>query len=517
MQTTCVRNRLRVLVVCLAVAGVWAIAAATHSQAKAAGRSPVVHKFLLAGAAAASPLPAQVTLGRTSQPLPASFVGVSIEYSQMGIYANGGAPLDNVLDQIKPQDGTRLVLRIGGKSADHALWASSLLLEPVSAFEIGLPWLDELNEFVRRDGLRVMLDLNLAVHSSALEASFAQAVRAKLPRGRLAGLEIGNEPDLYWRQTDLDRERVPSTPSSTPRNWSTNYSATDYRNDYQAYARVLLRKVPGIQLGGPEIISSKPQWLDAMEGLGRDTPQFLTIHRYASSTCWPKTSPFYPTISKLLNESSSTGLAQSVHEAAIFAHDHDQALRLTEVNSISCGGNRGVADSFATALWAPDALFEMVAAGTDSVDWHIRPNAINAPFHFTRKGVQAMPELYGLALFADMTRPGATVVTSKVTEALGLHLKAWVVQSKAGLRVLLINKGARGASVNLQLGNRGPAYVRLLRAPRIWSSSGVRFGGQWIGADGRWHGKLHAPRVNPSGGRYQVVVPEFSAALVSIP
>jgi hypothetical protein len=466
-------------------------------------------------AAAAPSLPAQVTLGAPARGIPRSFLGVSIEYSQVGIYAKKRAPLDNALARIAPQDGSRLLLRIGGKSADHAIWESPLAGLPKSAFEIGQPWLNQLNDLVRRDGLRVMLDLNLAVHSPTLEAQFARAVRQKLPNGRLSGLEIGNEPDLYWRQTDIDKERVSSTPASTPKHWSTNYSAQDYRNDFDRYARLLVRAVRGVQLGGPEIISAKPQWLDAMEGLGQSSPHFLTIHRYESSTCWPKTSPFYPTIAQALGELASAGLAQSVQVAAGFAHSHHQTLRLSEVNSISCGGNRGVADSFATALWAPDALFELLNAGTDSISWHIRPTAVNAPFVFTKAGIRAMPELYGLAVFADMTRPGSRIIASHLSQSPRSHLKAWVVRFRGGLRVLLINKGARGATVTLHLGNVGGASVRLLRAPRVWSTSGVRFGGQWIGSDGRWHGKIQARGVGDNGGGYTVGVPPYSAAFLS--
>ena len=40
-----------------------------------------------------------------------------------------------------------------------------------------------------------------------------------------------------------------------------------------------------------------------------------------------------------------------------------------------------MANSFATALWAPDVLFELLNAGVDGVNWHIRPSTLNAPFN----------------------------------------------------------------------------------------------------------------------------------------
>ena len=65
--------------------------------------------------------------------------------------------------------------------------------------------------------------------------------------------------------------------------------------------------------------------------------------------------------------------------AIAFAHKRGMGFRLTEVNSVSCGGNPGVANTFATALWAPDALFSFIDAEVDGVSWHIRPNTVNAP------------------------------------------------------------------------------------------------------------------------------------------
>ena len=217
-------------------------------------------------------------------------------------------------------------------------------------------------------------------------------------------------------------------------------------------------KVPGIPIGGPEIISNKAPWLDSIEGLGKLDPGFITIHRYASSSCWPKTSPFWPTIAIMLGEGSSAGLANSVRSAVEFAHSRHEALRLTEVNSISCGGNPGVANAFATALWAPDALFSMIQAGVDSVSWHIRPGQLNAPFLLPGNGIQAMPELYGLAVFAQMITPGAELLNSTVSSA--LHVKGWAVRTPRGTRVLLINKGGRPANVTLRSRHGQPARVR---------------------------------------------------------
>jgi Glycosyl hydrolase family 79 C-terminal beta domain len=495
------RHRIVTSIVCLAGAtsGVWALASGDAVRA----------------ATGPAPLPAVFSLTSGGRFVPSGFFGISTEYDQLVTYENAGPLFDRAISLMRPQDRSRMLLRIGGKSADHTFWETSPPNYPRQVIKLGPKWMDSLADLVRQEHLRVMLDLNLAVHSPTLEASFAQAARRALPPGTLAGLEIGNEPDLYWRQPWLAKSRIASTSAATPMHWTVNYSPNDYRRDFSAYARALKAKVPGIPIGGPEIISNKTPWLDSIQDLGRLDPGFITIHRYASSSCWPKTSPWWPTIAIMLNEGSSAGLANSVRTAVEFAHSRHEALRLTEVNSISCGGNTGVANAFVTALWAPDALFSMVQAGVDSVSWHIRPGQLNAPFLFTNNGIQAMPELYGLAVFAQMITPGAELLNSTVSSA--LHVKGWAVRTAKGTRVLLINKGGRAANVTLRLGTGNqPGFVRRLTAPSIVAENGVTWGGQHINSQGHWEGRLVTTKVGGANGVYHLALPGYSAALVNV-
>jgi hypothetical protein len=461
-----------------------------------------------------TPGTATVTLSATGRPIPPGFLGLSIEFKELQTYEKEGPLFLRVISLLKPEDGSPVTLRIGGKSADHVYWNATTAKPPQWVSVIGQPWLDRLNTLVRAAGAQVMLDLNLAVHSPVLEADFVQAAEQTLPHGSLTGLEIGNEPDLYWRQTQLEKQRIPSTKAAT--DWAANYSPTSYRADYASYARLLATQFPGLPIGGPELISAKPQWLSAVESLGPLAPQFLTIHRYAASTCFKAGSPYYPTVPMMLDEKQSAGLAQTVSGAVSQANAHHQALRLTEVNSVSCGGNQGVADSFATALWAPDALFEMIRAGVASVDWHIRPATLNAPFLALPTAIAPLPEMYGLAVFSQMTRPGAVLLGAKESAAKSVHLKAWAVRFVNGTRILLINKGPVTAATTLKGAPAGHAFLKRLTAPAVGSTSGVTFGGQTIGADARWHGTVRATLLQPSAGSYTVTVPGYSAALLTV-
>ena len=195
------------------------------------------------------------------------------------------------------------------------------------------------------------------------------------------------------------------------------------------------------------------------------------------------------------------------------------AFRLTELNSISCSGTRGVSNSFASALWAPDVLFELIRAGVDSVSWHTRPTTLNAPFHLSPGGMIALPELYGLALFAQMTGGATRLLDSSLSASPGLHLKAWVVGGPSTITALLINKGKRTAIVAVPAiaARPQPAVLRRLQAPSISSATGVRYAGQWIGTDARWHGSQLTSTARPSRHEYHVLVPAWSAVTVTQP
>jgi hypothetical protein len=460
--------------------------------------------------------PAGVSLSGESLTIPPSFLGLSIEYNELSSYESAGTLFDRVISLLGPGDGTGMLLRVGGMSADDAYWETPTTTAPAWVFAIGAGWLSELSALVQRDRLQVILDLNLAVHSPALAASFARAAAAALPAGSLAGFEIGNEPDLYWHQPGLQRERIASTIAGTPFAWTVGYAARDYVRDYRAYARTLLAAAPGVPLAGPATAAASAAWLAALNGLGASRPRIITTHRYPLSNCWPIGSRFYPTIPALLADGSSAGLAASLQGTVAYVRRSHLTLRLDEMNSVSCGGKEGVANSFASALWALDALFEMMRAGVDAVNWHIRPGTLNAPFHLVGDGIDPLPELYGLAVFAQMLRTGNRLLGVHTTESSDLHLKVWALGSRRGLSVLVINEGPRAARVTLDLGRTaGPALLRRLTAPTVSSSSGVTFGGRSIGADALWHGADGAALARSSGSAYQVLVPGYSAALVS--
>lgn len=493
----------------LALAGVMLGASASNAAA-APDAAPAPR------APATAALWADVRLGRSGRKLPASFSGLSIEANELHGFLHAGALFHRVISLIRPSDGQPLLLRIGGRSADDTYWKTPTSGAPSWVFELGDQWLADLAALTRRDRLRVILTVNLAVHSPTMATAFALAAARALPRHTLAGAAIGNEPDLYPLQPGLERERITDRPLA-PAHWTQQYAPSDYRREYIAYARALSAALPETPLLAPDSASSSPRWLRAVSGLGRLAPGSITVHAYGATTCTRRNSLYYPTAASLLREKASRGLAQRLRHRLRIAGWPDRMLRVSEFNSISCGGDRGVADSFATALWALDTLFETADAGATGVNWHIRPHTPNAPFQLASRGLIARPELYALALFAQMARPTARLVTTRLNHASGLHLKAWALRYHAGLSVLLINKGAGPVHVRLHTGSRHtPAHIQQLRAPSLTSRTGITLAGQAIGADGRWHGHHNIRSASPTNGTYHIAVPGYSAALINL-
>jgi hypothetical protein len=377
-------------------------------------------------------------------------------------------------------------------------------------------WLRDAAALVWDLRAHLVLDLNLAIDSPAAEAGWARTAEAHLPAGSIAGFEIGNEPDLYPNQYLLgpilptDAETYVPPPSLSP---------GGYVHDFLAYARAVARAAPGVPLIGPALARPRRDvgWISALIQRARTRLDAISAHLYRLSACAPPGSARYPTVTRVLSENSSAGLARDVREAVRLADRAGLSLAVTELNSVTCGGLSGVSDSFATALWAPDALFELLRAGVAAADIHIRFGTPNAPFIVRGDRLVARPLLYGMALFARSLGPDGRLVQTELRAPTSLHLKVWAVRiAEDSLHVLIIDKGERGAVVDLHVPAGKRATVQRLLAPSASSRSGVTLDGQRLDARALWSGRRTTQTILPHAGAYKLFVPRMSAALVSV-
>jgi hypothetical protein len=447
--------------------------------------------------------------------VPRSFFGLSTEYWTLPDYEPQVRLLERVLSLLHVRGGGPMILRIGGDSADHARWDPGAWWMPRWVFRITPSWLADTRRLVDRMGLRVILDMNLVTGSPLGAAEWTRAAWAELPHRSIVGLEIGNEPDIYDRTFWIGALAWGQRGGPLP----ARLTAGAYRRDFESYARRLRPIARGVPLIGPALANprSDVSWIARLLHARPPGLRMISIHHYALSACAPPRAVTYPTIARVLSERASAGAALSVARAIRISHAAGMPIRMTELNSVTCGGLRGVSNSFATALWAPDALFELLRAGIDGVNIHVRAYAINAPFTLGPRGLVARPLLYGMLMFARTLGADAHLIRLHLDAPASVHLKAWAVTLKGRiLHVLLIDKGRRGARVALHLPATAPAQVERLLAPSVRATTGVTLAGQRLSPSGAWVGTRTVQRVAPGRHGYEVTVPAGSEALLSV-
>lgn len=459
---------------------------------------------------------ATVIVGGRATGVPSSFLGFSTEYWTVPTWRRRLPLVRRALAAIHVRGDGPLVLRVGGDSSDQALFRPRARDTPEWVVELSRGWLRDAGVLVHRAGVRLILDLNLLTATSQIGTTWARGAVRQLPHGSIAGFEIGNEPDIYHRRYRL---RLIKEKSLADGLLPGEPAAAQYARDFVSYARRVSAVAPGIPILGPALAdpSRHVRWVSRLLAAPGPGPGAVSAHQYPYSACEHPGSRGYPTIARVLGDRAAAGLVGQVRPALRMAHRAGVPFRLTEINSVTCGGRRGVSDTFATALWAPDALFELLRAGVDSVNVHIRAPRINEAFSLTGKGLVARPLLYGLIAFSRTLGPGAKLVRVRLEAPHSLQLKAWAVRVRGNtLRVLLIDKGARPVRAVLRLPATGRASVQRLRAPSVGSRFGVTFDGRRLGLDGRWHGARDRETVVPGRRGYAVTIPRRSAALVSV-
>jgi len=484
------------------------------------------------GRSSLGPNQATVTIPtqESTSAIPRAFLGLSTEYATLPLVEQHTDLYERVLGLLHvPGDG-RFVLRIGGDSADHAIFDSSTDVLPPWAFPVTPALVARTVGIIKDLRLRVILDLNTISSTPQATAAWVRAsLRAHiLPAGSFAAFEIGNEPDIYNRKAwegDLLAANPPSAlrrAALKPVRLPNRITASSYARTYAAFARALASAAPDAPLVAPALAVERTHlsWIETL--LHRPHPglRVITAHVYPYSACAKPGQPMYPTVPKLLSDNATVGMAKTIGPSVALAGKAGYSLRLTEINSVTCGGVKGVSNTFATALWAPDALFELMRAGVGGVNLHARVQSINDPFYFTSQGLQTHPLLYGMLLFTRMLGAHARLVPVQLHTSRTLHLKVWAVKKGATtldtLSVMVINKGRSSARINLHLPTRSIASVQRLLAPSASSTSDVTLAGQQLDGQAQWQGRTQTETIRPTARGYLLSVRGQSAALLTV-
>jgi hypothetical protein len=480
------------------------------------GWNPSAARPAASAPAAAATTTVTVGNGTIGPPIPAGFVGLSMEYRGVSAFTGDDPAAPNpILAQLirNLTPGQRPVLRIGGDSTDWSWWPVPGMRRPVwTRLTLDSRWMAIAKTLEQQTNARLILGVNLEADNPRIARTMADQLVRGFGRSSVEALELGNEPELYasfgWYHTNAGKE-IPGRPPT----WTPQLHAQDFAH--------IAASLPNVPLAGPS--TGSPVWMSQLGTFIRTQRHLglITLHRYPLKHCTAST---HISPAQLLADSSTTGLADSVAPYLRIAHARGLPLRIGEMNSIACGGAPGVSDAYASALWSLDALFEMARVGADGVNIHTAPAAVNELFGFTHTvtGWQAdvHPVYYGLLTFAQAAPAGARLLQTSTTRAPGL--KAWATKAPDGhTRIVLINKSltvTRTTAISAP-GGAATGTLELLTAPGIRSKTGVTLGGSGFGASttsGMLPAPTNAPTIHASHGHFTVKLPPASAALLTL-
>jgi hypothetical protein len=296
-----------------------------------------------------------------------------------------------------------------------------------------------------------------------------------------------------------------------------DWGFSDYLQDYATISRAL----PRFPLAGPDVGSGA--WVDGLGLFLSSEPRvrIATVHRYALGCIESKPA----TIAELLSDRSTRDFAAGLGPALAAAHAHAIPLRVDEMNTVSCGAQVGVSNTFAAALWGLDVQFELAREGFAGVNIHTRVGVANQLFSFRRADRvwegHVAPEYYGLLAFAQAAPAGSRLLRVAGIPDGPLHVWATRGPNRTE-RVVLINLATRvGRMVAIRVGSRNDAVtLERLSAPRVGATGSVTLGGQSFGAEtstGILAGRPRAISVSRSAaGAYRVWMPAASAAILTL-
>jgi hypothetical protein len=466
----------------------------------------------------------------------AHFVGLSIEWSLVERYMGPAARpvFANLLRNLG--DG---VLRIGGSSQDvmpfdDSAPNSNRIITPddLRAIRATLDAANAHGPRSRAPRWGVVLGTAMApvsasrpfvspAHAHAFVTRGVDAVFGGRHAREVAGIELGNEPDLSYGTSRLDQYRSDLA----------TYSSPDVTGPWPVIAPNTSEDIlpwTTVAAGPTRYFWDWPQILDGSATTVRQRAgafgAYASDHFYPlARTCTGK--PYRcPSTTALLSKEHMDSLDYQVFTHAEQARAHGLDYRLEETNTAAGRGADGVSNVAASATYALDLMFHAAcpqppdgsvdnracSLGAIGVNFHnaevnafFEPQEGNAYYNAidydpsdAMGAPRPAPLYYAMLLFARLAQgaPGLHPVT--LSGAAGVA--GWEVGGPArSHRLFLINKS--GAASTVAVPGHGPVALVDRMSPydptgagRTLDAPAVRIDGRSVDADGRWPG--FAPR-----------------------
>jgi hypothetical protein len=441
-----------------------------------------------------------VDLGTTVGTIGADFTGFSYEKTHI---MNGSLTSSNTnMIALYKLLGTPMV-RLGANDVERCSWAGQ---GAAPSQPNGQPFVtkvttggvDQFCGFLAATGSKAIYGVNFQLGNVTASSAEAAYVMSQCPSS-IVGFEIGNEPDKFG-------------------SWVLQ------QPDYERFADAILA-TPGALLVGPAC-TTKADVLYAAPFADSETAKYgskltlLTQHSYvaAASSSECSSANLQITTTKL------TDVFDTIQAAA--TKNNIPGWRMGENNTCSGHGQQGVSDTFVSALWAIDYMFEVAKRGGSGINFHTSENGMDGsvPFYYEpikENGgavVQVQPEYYGMLLFAEA---GVGSMVSATVSTSAQYFTAWAVKTNGSTSVVLNNRNASsGVSATVDLGSAvssaSAIFLESTPTGNLTAAAGnVTLAGAQVSVAGDW--PRNAPYTQTvSGNTVSVYVPAASAALVRV-
>jgi hypothetical protein len=423
----------------------------------------------------------------TGKTIASDFAGLSFEKSSLNkaIFSSRSDTLIRIFQTL----GIRS-LRMGGNSVDK-----DTLSTIATKTHFTKSALDSLFLFARQAGCRIFIGMNCGGNNNPSLAAKEASYIVQKYNSELVGFEVGNEPDLYHSNGFR-----PST-----------YSLANYESDYQQYYDSIKHYQPSAAFTGPASAGSYNTFtLPFCRHFGSKI-SMLTQHYYVGKA---NAETVHKQIVTLLSAAKLNSISTEVKALVSCADSSKISFRMGECNSFYNGGQWGVSDAFASALWALDYMYKLASDGCSGVNFH---GGLSGPYTVIskKKNIYSVrPIAYGILAFQIGSK--GRFISAKVTNN-NINLNSYsVIDSSKNIYCTIINKDTlQNAVIKLDAGSSAytsAEYVRL-SSPSLGDTITVSLGEQIVNSVGTCPA-LTWQSVAVSANKTQISIPAGSAVVL---
>ncbi len=432
----------------------------------------------------------------------AGFAGLSYEKSALyePLFTASNAELIGLFKRLGPS-----VLRIGGNSVDENVWTPNG--KGQTPGQIAPSDVAALAAFLKQSGWQCIYAVNLGgaatgATTPALAAAEVAYVAQQLGSS-LIGVEIGNECDGY---------------GATGSYFAGNWSLAQFESLWNQFRVAILAETPGVAITGPASGSNVSAWTVPFgQAVTSSNISQLTQHYYRGNG-----QSSSATAANLIAPDSN--LTNCLGLLGNGAKSIGVPYRIGECNSYFNGGAPGVSDSYASALWVIDFLFNCAQGGAAGANLHGGGNADGYTPIADNSGsvVGARPEYYGMLLF---TLAGQGTLYQTQLAAGQINATAYAVKTATGgLNLVIVNKDA---TQNLDLSVLLPQVAKTATVmamtqlssdsagPSLTATDGITIQGGAVDASGNFSPSTPY-NLSANSSQLSCYVPALSAVLIQV-